>query len=573
MTPHQFLDALWGYKPEDQYILIWTLPDKRSYWFREIAAAGDFVAKVSFLDVYVGVGLASQDHGPTHRCVSEEISGICGFWADLDLKSEAHKKALPLRIEDALTIIPSPFQPSIVVATGNGAHVWWLFKEPWVFDNDEERKDAATLISRWQTMLRANSQQKGWAFDRLADLARVLRIPGTVNQKDAANPKKVFVHSSSDRRYNPSEFLDYLDDLGIPDPEAEERAAREWAERFKDKPLVINLDASIPDDVLKLWLETDMRFRNTWNRQRHDLKDQSQSGYDLALACFGMDAGISEQQIVDLIVHHRRLHGKAQRRRLDYFQRTISKAAKRTGSGCAVVLAEPDDSAATPPDHQAPADPERAATAAADARRAALDDISRVVGTNIIRIVKVDGKDPSYRVELECGKKIEFQNLAKLTNGPHFRMALMTALDRHLPKIKPKAWDEVERWIMQAMDKEETPEELGWEGAARIWLGDYLEETGFIPSIEGQSVQNMRKPMVHKGRVTVCASDFQIYVNKTHYQALSIKAVAGMLSAIGAKKDRVRGSKFKEQTRYALPVEDFDPAEYQKQLKEAGHGE
>jgi hypothetical protein len=33
MTPLEFLNQLWQYKPENQYILIWTLPDKRSRWF------------------------------------------------------------------------------------------------------------------------------------------------------------------------------------------------------------------------------------------------------------------------------------------------------------------------------------------------------------------------------------------------------------------------------------------------------------------------------------------------------------------------------------------------------------
>ena len=46
--------------------------------------------------MYVGVGLAGKDHGPTHRCVSEEITGLAGMWSDLDLLSDAHsKKALP----------------------------------------------------------------------------------------------------------------------------------------------------------------------------------------------------------------------------------------------------------------------------------------------------------------------------------------------------------------------------------------------------------------------------------------------------------------------------------------------
>ena len=63
MTPLDFLKALWENKPEERYILIWTLPDKRSHWFTDVAAAAQFAANVNFLDVYVGVGLAREDHG------------------------------------------------------------------------------------------------------------------------------------------------------------------------------------------------------------------------------------------------------------------------------------------------------------------------------------------------------------------------------------------------------------------------------------------------------------------------------------------------------------------------------
>jgi hypothetical protein len=65
-------------------------------------------------------------------------------------------------------------------------------------------------------------------------------------------------------------------------------------------------------------------------RRRDNLKDPSQSGYDLALADFGIEAGLSEQQIVDLIIHHRRLHRLKPRNRIDYYQRTIARAERRT---------------------------------------------------------------------------------------------------------------------------------------------------------------------------------------------------------------------------------------------------
>jgi hypothetical protein len=594
MTPFEFLTALWENKPAEDHLLIWTLPDKRSHWFKDVAAAAEFVVNVSFLDVYGGVGLASKDYGPAHRCVSDEIDGLAGFWADLDLLSPAHNKKLPACIEDALTIIPASMPPTLVNATGNGAHAWWLFKEPWIFENDEERKEAAALIARWHTLLRYNSQQKGWAFDRLSDLARVLRIPGTQNLKDPANPKDVVLYSASERRYNPSDFQEYLDDLDIPDPEAQEKAARDWQERFKDRPaLVVNPAATIPADVLKLWLETDMRFRNTWNRQRHDLHDQSQSGYDLALACFGMDAGITEQQIVDLMCHHRAYHHQKQRTRLDYFQRTISKAARKTGGGSAGVaplLGAPETPIPASPSAAAAAeipvsqgaqdeDPARAVERDAargakekDEREQILSRISTVVGIGLQRIVKLVGKDPTYHVELQGGRKIEFVNLGKLIGRDSFRLSIMTATNQFVPRLKPKLWEEVEKAIMAVIEDVAVTDEDEWEGSTCAYIERYLAETGFIPSIESQGVQNQRKPMVEGGRITISSSDFQMYVNRTHAQNLSTKAVTSMIKAIGGESLKARGAGHKEQRRWALPADRFDPAEYQQAHKEADRG-
>src|SRR5262249_20662983 len=85
-----FLDALFMTKPDELYILIWTLPDKSSYWFRDVEKAASHLESIRGRDVYVGVGLSPADFGPSQRCVSEEVAGIVGFWADFDL-TRSHK--------------------------------------------------------------------------------------------------------------------------------------------------------------------------------------------------------------------------------------------------------------------------------------------------------------------------------------------------------------------------------------------------------------------------------------------------------------------------------------------------
>lgn len=577
MTPLSFLNLLWQSKPEELYVLIWTLHDKTSRWYRDVASAAEFVMEAHGLDVYVGVGLSTSDRGPTQRCVSDDVAGLTGFWADLDLKSDAHTKALPSTIEDALSIIPECMPPTLVIATGNGAHAWWLFEEPYVFDDADDRKATAALVSRWQTLLRLRASQRGWAFDRLSDLARVLRIPGTVNCKDPGNPKEVSLHSSTDRRYNLSDFAEYLDDAAIPDPEAEEKATREWAERFTGTPLVINIDARIPQEILDGWMATDLRFRNTWLRQRHDLKDQSQSGYDMALADFGAQAGMAEQRVVDLIVHHRSLYGRTQRKCVDYFQRTLAKAFRPSMSMDApsALLGPPLIATTTGPaaPHGEPLAlgtgglADNATLDPATAKALLCERISTVLGVRICRLVKFTGKEPTYHMELEDGK-IEFLSVRKIMTHSAVREAIAATIGKIIRKFHCKVWDQLAQAMLDACVIEQGGEENEWEGAARLYVTQYLSEADFIDTIEGQQVQSQRKPIVLDGKVGICASDIQMYINKTMLQMLSVKAVASMLGALGGKSIRVRGPKFKEQSRWILPLDQFDPADYSQRKTE-----
>ena len=380
------------------------------------------------------------------------------------------------------------------------------------------------------------------------------------------------------------------------------RRAREWAERFADKPLVIDTAARIPQELLDAWMREDMRFRNTWLRQRHDLKDQSQSGYDLALACFGMDAGLSEQQIVDLIVHNRSLFARSHRTRLDYFQRTIAKAGQKIGgTGTQLLLtpvpppavspALPAAPAPTAPPTTGPAAPQGAPVGAGGGdgdrhghrpvktptvrpRRSCASGFPACSASKSVRLVKIEGKEPQYRMELagadaaqvdQTGdwRKIEFPNVGKLISQDAVRVSIAATAGKIIPKIKAKLWETIAQAMLDACIIEQGTEEMEWEGAARMYLQHYLSETGFIPCIEGQRLQDQRKPMVIEGKIAVCTSDFQIYVNKTTYQNLPVKAIAGMLSALGAKSIRVRGPKFKDQSRWVLPLSEFEPGEYQ----------
>jgi hypothetical protein len=142
------------------------------------------------------------------------------------------------------------------------------------------------------------------------------------------------------------------------------------------------------------------------------------------------------------------------------------------------------------------------------------------------------------------------------------REAIAASMGKIIRKINGKEWYQLAQTMLDACVIEQGGEENEWEGAARMYVAQYLSETGFIDTIEGQQVQSQRKPIVWDGKVAICASDIQMYINKTMLQMLSVKAVASMLGALGGKSIRVRGQKFKEQGRWVLPLDQFDPAEY-----------
>lgn len=276
--------------------------------------------------------------------------------------------------------------------------------------------------------------------------------------------------------------------------------------------------------------------------------------------------------------------------RVDYFQRTIAKASQKDSGMEAPLLAIPDvppgagpSTPATPPpttgpvaSQGAPVAPQGDAAAdnttpannatppAADpemAKALLCQRISQVLGVTVLRLVKFEGKDPTYHMQLEQGK-IEFASVDKLINYGPVRSAIAAKIGHIIPKIKPKEWEQIAQMMLQACFVEECTEEEDFEGAARAHLLDYLAETDFIPSIEGQRVQDQRRPMIAYGRITVCSSDFLAYLNKTKALNLTIRAAASMLGAIGAKKtDKFRNTRLNRQSRWALPSSEFDPAE------------
>ena len=309
----RFLECLFAYKGDEQLLLIWTLDretgQKKSSWFKSINQGAEHISGLSpDLEIYLGMGLSDRDHGPHQRLHLDPSKdrlpmGIPGFWVDIDVQDPGHKAAsLPPTQEAAIDLVRQiPIEASLIVATGGGIHVYWLFKEIWEFDSDEERYAAAAKLRSFQQLLRNHAQEKGWNLDNTADLTRIMRIPGTYNNKLPA-PRPVQIIQQSDVRINPGD----LDELLPPDPGTTTPAANSQEIARVVAGLKFSPTAQLPAELLEHLLKKP-KFNKTWAAEREEFKSPSE--YDMSITSMAIRHGATDQEALDLILSWRRKHG------------------------------------------------------------------------------------------------------------------------------------------------------------------------------------------------------------------------------------------------------------------------
>jgi hypothetical protein len=94
---------------------------------------------------------------------NEDVKSIPALWADMDGNN-------------AKGIFSFKPTPDIIVYSGNGYHAYWLLNKP---------TQANEISQKTLRMI-----QRNCGSDNVSDFARVLRLPGSFNLKNLANPKR-----------------------------------------------------------------------------------------------------------------------------------------------------------------------------------------------------------------------------------------------------------------------------------------------------------------------------------------------------------------------------------------------
>ena len=217
--PQLFKDTLYG-DAEAGWLTIFYTPSRHTVWFPVTEAVPDLDLEQN---CYLGLGIRRRrPQNNRTRGKADDIIGIPGLWLDLDYDSPgAHKVKYPLPpTEDAaLSLLDAaPYKPSLIVHSGHGFQVYWLFKELTYFDSPADREAFGRLCRGWQQLFQQAGRDRIWHVDSTADLTRVLRIPGTRNLK-TDEAREVVVRETNGLRYNPSDFSDFAQpDIPVPMP-------------------------------------------------------------------------------------------------------------------------------------------------------------------------------------------------------------------------------------------------------------------------------------------------------------------------------------------------------------------
>lgn len=229
-----FLAAVWGARPDGSLDGVHFIaePAPQGWKHHPVSTIAEAVSKALEISGAVrNAYFACAEYLTADNRKGENVNGACLYWADIDCGAEkaASGKGYPTKKEamGALAAFCKAAclpEPSIVVDSGNGLHCYWQFAD---FIPREE----------WQRLarkLKALTAIHGLLADpsRTADIASVLRVPGTMNWKDTANPKNV----TTKRLTAPVVFSEFAAALDRAMPDAVTSAANAFAAAIEKRP-------------------------------------------------------------------------------------------------------------------------------------------------------------------------------------------------------------------------------------------------------------------------------------------------------------------------------------------------
>jgi hypothetical protein len=230
------------------------------------------------------------------RGFAVDSKSFIGLWTDVDFGITGHaaKGVLPPDAATAQMIYDESGLPEASLTVNSGGGLYHIVKlaEPLDVTDDELRMRISALSRRWQYKVKATAQDMGYAYGTgVSDLARVLRIPGTINAKEWSN-RRPATYKASGLRYT----LDDLEAACPAPPKPERRTVHLTGEPAKDAR------ARFEHHLAEMRATTFER-NNTLNRLAYMSYQYAGAGQldaaevEREFTAAGLDAGLDESEV------------------------------------------------------------------------------------------------------------------------------------------------------------------------------------------------------------------------------------------------------------------------------------
>jgi hypothetical protein len=174
-------------------------------------------------DIWFGVNPVALPTGYHGRGRTEHVTRCTALFADVDLKAGgvADSATADTITKGISAVLRQP--PAAVVFSGHGGHPYWLLDpadDAWTLDTEGKRADALAVYRRFHRLCTYVAESHCGRVDNVAELTRVLRVPGTFNRKNPAEPIAVEMHTWPYGAGGPltfAEVVEALDEFGVPE--------------------------------------------------------------------------------------------------------------------------------------------------------------------------------------------------------------------------------------------------------------------------------------------------------------------------------------------------------------------
>lgn len=437
MDATQWLQSLYLDVPEG-FVVLWRSDTKRSTFldvtkgFASASLEVERCKKVKGANIYFGLGIQKEE--VRGRGSEDSVVAIPGVWVDIDYANKdvaaGNQKQYPTLEVVGKALDSLPLKPSIIVRTGGGLHVYWIFNEPFLIENSDDTKRARKLTWGWQKLIKtalckANDGVE-CDIDSTADLSRILRLPSGWMHKYEKTAELAEGYEDPDQwvRYGIESVEEFAADVEPPT----KQDMLQVGPRIEGITLDITAD---PDADLFAVMFDESDFKRVWN---HKKSFASLSEYEMSLSSQAAYANWPLQEIANLIIAHRRKYGGDMKKviRPDYMIPMIQKAVGDMSKHASLqTLNGMPDEASISTDNQP----------TSSNRDRIVRNLSNVFGVEIEGWIQYGLDDPLYSLALANGEDCRIGNARDVLSGSiAFQAAIYARCQCSMQPVSRRAW-------------------------------------------------------------------------------------------------------------------------------------